>query len=81
MMKQRIWGTVRFYDDDGDMVFERRYYTIEGRGLVLLEMESKKYSYYHILPFWEEKTKRMVTHDQPKPFKRPPARYDNRSYS
>lgn len=80
MMKERIWGTIRFYDNRNILVYERKYYTKEGRVHVLKEMSHRHYSYYHIMPSWEEKTRRII-YDAPKGIiTRPEAKYDNKQF-
>jgi len=73
----RVWGTIRFFNVDGEMISQRRYYTHDGRFEIILK--EKEAIYYHILPGWYDKMKTVVP-DLPKKITRPPAVYSNKQF-
>lgn len=76
-------GVVQFYNRDGDILYERRYHTLGGRGMMISQMCEKNsaISYYHILANYSGNKWLKEKKEPEKPFTRPPAIYSNTSKS
>jgi len=73
------WGIIRFYSGIGNLLYERKYFTKEGRsGIIERFCKGREDIYYHILPKYRYRTNNVVP-DKPIPMVRPKAVYDNKS--
>jgi hypothetical protein len=75
-------GVIHFYNRGGELLFERRYHTSDGRWLIVEQMCNRyaSISYYHVLPnYYANKTPRQKEEMKSK-IVRPEAKYDNRQW-
>jgi len=70
-------GIIRFFSSNGNLLYERKYHTIEGRAAIIEKFcKDREDIYYHILPGYRYVTRSVIL-DKPVPIIRPKAEYDN----
>lgn len=62
-----IHGTIAFYSENSNLLYERVYFTLDGRKKMIdIFLTNYKEGYYHILPFWQRRKKKVVEDEKNK---------------